>query len=49
MLPYTSEIAFLVTLSEYNFMIAKLVRLNLAVLKILETSQEHTRGGVLCY
>ena len=30
-------------------MIAKLVRLNLAVLKILETSQEHTRGGVLFY
>ena len=26
-----------------------LVRLKLAVLKILETSQEHTRGGVLCY
>ena len=29
-------------------MIANLVRLNLAVLKISETSQEHTRGGVLC-
>ena len=28
-------------------MIAKLVRLNLTVLKILKTSQEHTRGGVL--
>ena len=28
-------------------MIAKLVRLILTVLKILKTSQEHTRGGVL--
>ena len=42
--------SFLFCLSylEYHFMIANLVRLNLAVLKISETSQEHTRGGVLC-
>ena len=32
---------------EYNFAIANLVRLNLAVLKISETSREFTRGGVL--
>ena len=33
---------------EYDFMIANKVRLNLAVLKISETSQEHNSGGVLC-
>ena len=33
---------------EYDFMIANLVRLNLALLKISETSLGHTRGGVLC-
>ena len=32
---------------EYDFMVANLVRLNLAVLKISEASQDHTRGGVL--
>ena len=32
---------------EYDFMIATLVRLSLGVLKILETSQEHTHGGML--
>ena len=31
-----------------SMILAKLVRLNLAVLKILVTSQEHTYGGVLC-
>ena len=43
MLPYASQIAekafFLVTYLEHGFMIANLVRLNLVVLKILETSQ----------
>ena len=48
MLPYTTQIAFLVPYLEYDFMIAKLVRLNVAVLKISETSQEHNHGGVLC-
>ena len=43
MLPYTSQIAekaffFSVTLL-YDFMIANIVRLNVAVLKISETSQ----------
>ena len=33
---------------EYDFMTADLARLNLAILKTLETSQEHTCGGVLC-
>ena len=32
---------------EYDFMIANIVRLNLAVLKISETSHEHISGGVL--
>ena len=32
---------------EYNFMIANLVRPNLAVLKTSETTQGHTHGGVL--
>ena len=32
---------------EYNSMMANMVKLNLAVLKISETSQEDTRGGVL--
>ena len=43
MLPYASQIAgktsFSVTYLEHDFMIANLVRLNLVVLKILETSQ----------
>ena len=38
---------FSVTLS-YDFMIANTVRLNVAVLKISETFQEHTSGAVLC-
>ena len=29
-------------------MVANLVRRNLAILKILGNSQEHTGGGVLC-
>ena len=33
---------------EYDFMIPNIVRLNLAVLKTSEASQENTRGGVLC-
>ena len=33
---------------KYDVMIANLVRLNLAVMKTSEASQEHTRGGVLC-
>ena len=33
---------------QYDFMIANIVRLNLAVLKISETSQEYTTGIVLC-
>ena len=33
---------------EYDFMIADLARLNLAILKTSETSQEHTCGEVLC-
>ena len=48
MLSYTPQIIFRLPFSEYDFMIAKLVRLNLAVLKISEKSQEHSRGGVLC-
>ena len=53
MIPYTSQIAeeasfFQLPYLEHDFMIANLVRLNLAVLKILETFQEHARGGVLC-
>ena len=39
---------FRLTYLEYNFMTGNLVRLNLAVLKTSETSQEHTCGGVLC-
>ena len=53
MLSYTSQIAEKVSFIsvpylEYDFMIANIVRLNLALLKISETSQEHTSGGVLC-
>ena len=53
MLSYTSQIAeeasfFRLSYTEYDFVVANLVRLNLAVLKITETSQEHTRGGVHC-
>ena len=54
MLSYTSQILeksffFLsVPYLEYDFMVANIVRLNLAVLKISETSQERTSGGVLC-
>ena len=33
---------------EYDFMIANIVRLNLAVLKMSETSHEDASGGVLC-
>ena len=33
---------------EYDFVIPNIVRLNLAVLKTSEASQENTRGGVLC-
>ena len=52
MLPHTSQIAqkasfFSVTLL-YDFMIANIIRLNETVVKISETSQEHTSGGVLC-
>ena len=43
MLSYTPQIIFWLPFSEYDFMIAKL-----AVLKISEMSQEHSRGGVLC-
>ena len=39
---------FSVLYLEYDFMMANIVRLNLAVLKILETSYEHTSGRVLC-
>ena len=54
MLPYTSQIAekasfFSVPYLEHDFVIANIGRLNLAVLKISETSQEHNCGGVLCY
>ena len=54
MLPYTSQIAekasfFRLPSLEYDFMIANIILLNLAVLKISETSQEHTNGGELCY
>ena len=54
MLPHTSQIAeeasffFQLPNLEYDFMITDLARLNLAILKTLETSQEHTCGGVLC-
>ena len=53
MLSYTSQIAekasfFQLPDLEYDFMVDNLVRLNLAVLKILEASQEHNRGGMLC-
>ena len=53
MLPCTLQIAeeasfFQLHYLEYDFMIANLVRLNLTVPKISETSQEHTRGGMLC-
>ena len=33
---------------EYDFMMANLVTLNLAVLKILKTSQEYTRSRMPC-
>ena len=54
MLPYTSQIAekasfFSVPYLEHDFVIANIGRLNLAVLKISETSQERNCGGVLCY
>ena len=53
MLPFVSQIAeetsfFWLPYLEYDFTIDNLVRLNLAVLKMLETSQEYTLGGVLC-
>ena len=49
MLPYTSQIAAFLQLPYlYYFMIANLVRLNLAIRKKLETFQEYTRGGMLC-
>ena len=53
MLPCTSQIAeeasfFQLHYLGYDFMIANLVRLNLTVPKISETSQEHTHGGMLC-
>ena len=51
MLPYTSPIVeeasfFLLTYLGYSFMLSNLVRLNVAVLKISETSQDDTCGGV---
>ena len=39
---------FSVSYLKYDFMTANIVRLNLAVLKISETSQEHDSAGVLC-
>ena len=52
MRPHASKIAeeafFRLSYLEYNFMIASLVRLNLAILRISKTFQEHTGGGVLC-
>ena len=39
---------FSVPYLEYDFMIDNIARLNLAVMKILETFQEHTSSGVLC-
>ena len=36
---------FSVPYLEYDFMIAHTIRLNLAVLKTTETSQEHISGG----
>ena len=53
MRPCTTQIAekaffFSVPYLEYDFMIANIVRLKLAVLRISETSQEHTSGGVSC-
>ena len=50
MLPYTSQIAAFLQLPylQYCFMIANLVRLNLAIRKKSETFQEYTRGGMLC-
>ena len=42
------KILFSVHYLEYDFMIANIVRLNLAVLKRSETSQEDVSGGVLC-
>ena len=52
-LPYTSQIAeksffFRLPYLQYDFMIANIVRLNLAVLKMSETSHEDASGGVLC-
>ena len=43
----TKSFFFSVTL-KYDFMIVNVVRLNVAVLKTSETSQENTSGGVLC-
>ena len=54
MLLYTSPVVekvsffFCLPYLEYNFMIANLVRINLAVLKISEPFQDDSRGGVLC-
>ena len=53
MVSYTSQIVketslFWLPYFEYHFMIANLVRLSLVVLKISDTSLEHTRGGALC-
>ena len=53
MLPYTTQITEEASICrlfyvEYKFMIANLVRLNLALMKISEMSQEHTHDGVLC-
>ena len=55
MLPYTSQIAekpfffFQLPHLEYEFTIANIILLNLSVLKISETFQEHTSGGELYY
>ena len=52
-LPYTSQIVeksffFRLPYLEYDFMIANIVRLNLAVLKMSKTSHDDASGGVLC-
>ena len=50
--PYNSQIteeaSFVSVNLEYDFMMANLVRLNLAILKKSETFQEYTYDGVLC-
>ena len=53
MLPYTPQTTeeasfFRLSYLKYGFMVANLVRLNLAVMKISEMPQEHTRGAALC-